>query len=378
MERINCPVRNDWKKRVEELGFSFHSIDGTYWDESAFYQFSMREVEELEAATAELFARCLDAVQYVIDRKLYDLFRIDPKFAPLIEASWNNDAPSIYGRFDLVYDGKHAPKLLEFNADTPTSLFEAGVVQWYWLEEIKSGSDQFNSIHEKLVGYWKTLQPYLNEGKLHFCCLKDNLEDLTTVEYLRDCAIQAGIETDFVYLEDIGWNQYSLTFVDLQEENITNLFKLYPWEWLIRESFADKLLIAPERTCWIEPAWKMILSNKAILPVLWQLFPNHPNLLEAYFESSKMPYDYVRKPVLSREGGNVTIVRNGKTIAQTEGSYGQEGYIYQQYCELPNFKYNYPVIGSWVIGCEPAGIGIRETNTLITDNLSRFIPHIIN
>ena len=107
MERINCPVRNDWKKRVEELGFSFHSIDGTYWDESAFYQFSMREVEELEAATAELFARCLDAVQYVIDRKLYDLFRIDPKFAPLIEASWNNDAPSIYGRFDLVYDGKH-------------------------------------------------------------------------------------------------------------------------------------------------------------------------------------------------------------------------------------------------------------------------------
>jgi len=378
MERINCPVRNDWKKRVEELGFGFHTIDGTYWDESAYYQFSMREVNELEAATVELFDRCLDAVQYVIDHKLYDLFKIDQRFVPLIESSWNEDAPSIYGRFDLVYDGRHAPKMLEFNADTPTSLFEGGVVQWYWLEDVKPRTDQFNSIHEKLVGYWKTLIPYLNEGKLHFSCLKDNLEDLTTVEYLRDCAIQAGIDTDFVYLEDIGWNQYSLTFVDLQEKNITNLFKLYPWEWLIREAFADNLLIAPERTVWIEPAWKMILSNKAILPVLWQLFPNHPNLLEAYFDNSKMAFDYVKKPLFSREGENVTIVRNGKTIAQTVGSYGSEGYIYQKYCELPNFKFNYPVIGSWVIGCEPAGMGIRETNTLITDNLSRFIPHIIN
>ncbi|GAT63483.1 glutathionylspermidine synthase family protein [Paludibacter jiangxiensis] len=378
MERINCPVRNDWKKRVEELGFGFHTIDGTYWDESAYYQFSMREVNELEAATVELFDRCLDAVQYVIDHKLYDLFKIDQRFVPLIESSWNEDAPSIYGRFDLVYDGRHAPKMLEFNADTPTSLFEGGVVQWYWLEDVKPGTDQFNSIHEKLVGYWKTLIPYLNEGKLHFSCLKDNLEDLTTVEYLRDCAIQAGIDTEFVYLEDIGWNQYSLTFVDLQEQNITNLFKLYPWEWLIREAFADNLLIAPERTVWIEPAWKMILSNKAILPVLWQLFPNHPNLLEAYFDNSKMAFDYVKKPFFSREGENVTIVRNGKTIAQTAGLYGSEGYIYQKYCELPNFKLNYPVIGSWVIGCEPAGMGIRETNTLITDNLSRFIPHIIN
>jgi glutathionylspermidine synthase len=378
MERINCPVRNDWKKRVEEIGFGFHTIDGTYWDESAYYQFSMREVNELETATAELFDRCLDAVQYVIDNKLYDLFKIDPKFIPLIETSWNDDAPSIYGRFDFVYDGRHAPKMLEFNADTPTSLFEAGVVQWYWLEDVKPGSDQFNSIHEKLVGYWKTLIPYLNEGKLHFSCLKDNLEDLTTVEYLRDCAIQAGVDTDFVYLEDIGWNQYSFTFVDLQEKNITNLFKLYPWEWLIREAFADNLLVAPERTVWIEPAWKMILSNKAILPILWQLFPNHPNLLEAYFDNSKMAFDYVKKPLFSREGENVTIVRNGKTIAQTVGSYGSEGYIYQKYCELPNYKFNYPVIGSWVIGCEPAGIGIRETNTLITDNLSRFIPHIIN
>ncbi len=377
MERVSCIVRNDWKKKVEEIGFGFHTIDGTYWDESAYYQFSMNEVEELESATSELFDRCLDAVQHVIDHRLYSQFKIDPKFIPLIEDSWNNDAPSIYGRFDFVYDGKNPPKMLEFNADTPTSLFEAGVVQWYWLEDVMPSADQFNSIHEKLIAYWKYLIPYLNYGTLHFCCLKDNLEDLTTVEYLRDCAIQAGLETEFIYLEDVGWNDDTHRFVDMEDGNITNIFKLYPWEWLIDEDFSNNLLINPEQTCWMEPAWKMLLSNKAILPILWELFPDHPNLLEAYFEP-KFSRDFVRKPLFSREGENVSIYQNGNILSQTGGVYGAEGYIYQKYCELPNFPVNnYPVIGSWVIGCEPAGIGIRETNTLITDNLSRFVPHVI-
>jgi len=377
MERINCEVRSNWKQKVEEIGFGFHTMDGAYWDETAYYQFSMDEVDVLEKATAELFERCLQAVQHVIDNKLYPLFQIDSKFIPLIETSWENDAPSIYGRFDFVYDGIHPPKMLEFNADTPTSLFEAGVVQWHWLEDLMRGYDQFNSIHEKLVAYWKYLIPYLNPGTLHFTCLKDNLEDLTTVEYLRDCAIQAGLTTEFIYLEEIGWNRYALAFSDEKEANITNIFKLYPWEWLVREEFGENLLIAPERTCWIEPAWKMLLSNKAILPILWQLFPHHPNLLAAYFDNTYLMNDYVKKPKLSREGENVSIFRQGQMIAGTSGSYGAEGYIIQEYSPLPLFDGNYPVIGSWVIGCEPAGIGIRETKTLITDNLSRFIPHVI-
>ena len=157
MRRNTATVRDDWKRKVEELGFSFHTIDGTYWDESAYYQFTKQEVDVLESATAELFDRCLDAVQHVIDKKLYHLFKIDKQFIPLIEDSWNADRPSIYGRFDLVYDGNYPPKMLEFNGDTPTSLFEASVVQWYWLEDVQKGSDQFNSIHEKLIAYWKYL-----------------------------------------------------------------------------------------------------------------------------------------------------------------------------------------------------------------------------
>ena len=377
MIRIPSPLRDNWKKRVEEIGFGFHTLEDTYWDESAYYEFKMHQVTQLEDATNELFERCLDAVQHVIDNKLYDQFHINPEFIPMIEQSWDNDAPSIYGRFDFAYDGVNPPKMLEFNADTPTSLFEAGVVQWYWLEDVKQGADQFNSIHEKLVDYWKYLKPYLKEGKLYVACVKDTLEDLTTVEYMRDCATQAGLETEFIYIEDLGWDNHVKCFVDLDETPIANLFKLYPWEWLTHEEFSKNILIDANKMCWIEPAWKMILSNKAILPILWKLFPNHPNLLPTYFKPDLLQYEYVKKPLLSREGANISIIKYGSVIEETSGEYGEEGFIYQQFYELPNFFGNYPVIGSWVIGCESAGIGIRETRTQITDNLSRFVPHIM-
>jgi len=123
----------------------------------------------------------------------------------------------------------------------------------------------------------------------------------------------------------------------------------------------------------------MILSNKAILPILWQLNPNHPNLLPSFteFEKTSLGFSYAKKPILSREGANIQLFDNGRLISETKGEYGEEGFIYQELCPLPEFDGNYPLIGSWVVGQEAAGIGIRETNTLITDNLSRFVPHLI-
>ena len=376
MKRITTRPRNNWQAAVEKLGFGFHTSDVPYWDESVYYTFHIDEILEIEAATVELWEMCLEAVQHVIDTKAYAKFHIPEWFVPQIERSWNDDAPAIYGRFDFAYhDG--TLKLLEFNADTPTSLFEAGIVQWYWLEDFDKSKDQFNSIHEKLIAYWAYLKPYLHQNApLHFTCVKQNLEDLTTVEYLRDCAMQAKIETKLVFLEDIGWDTDRNVFVDMEDEEIKNIFKLYPYEWLLNERFGRNIIADSNKANWIEPAWKMILSNKAILPVLWELYPNHRYLLASYFERGDME-DYVKKPILSREGANIEIVERGKIIATTLGEYGEEGYIYQDLCALPNFDGKYPLVGSWVIGQEPAGIGIREADGLITDNKSRFVPHLI-
>lgn len=376
MQRIKTTPRHNWEKAVEKLGFGFHSTQVPYWDESAYYRFSMNEILELENATATLWDMCLNAVQFVIDEGRYAQFHIPEWFVPQIERSWNEDHPSIYGRFDLAYkDGQI--KLLEFNADTPTSIYEAGIIQWYWLQDFDKSKDQFNSIHEKLVDYWGYLKQYLHPGLLHFSCVKRSLEDLTTTEYLRDCAIQAGIDTQLVFIDDIGWDEDRKVFADLEEREIRNIFKLYPYEWMVQDSFGKKIIEDSNRALWIEPAWRMILSNKAILPILWHLYPNHPYLLKSYFDQGDL-VQYARKPILSREGANITLVKQEQTLQQTGGEYGAEGYIYQDLFELPSFDGQYPVIGSWVIGQQPAGIGIRENDTLITNNVSRFMPHLID
>ncbi len=375
MKRHHITPRNNWQKVVENLGFGFHSTDVPYWDESAYYSFRTDEIDAIEKATTTLYEMSIAAVQHVIDYKKYDLLKIPNWITPHIENSWNKDDPAVYGRMDLCYKNGEI-KLLEFNADTPTSLFEAAIVQWFWLNDFDKTKDQFNSLHEKLIAYWKYLLPYLNNSKLHFTCINESLEDLTNTEYLRDCAIQAGHTTKFTFMNTIGWADSTKKFVDEDDEAITNIFKLYPWEWLLQDEFGKNIIADTLQTKWIEPSWKMILSNKGILPILWQLYPKHPLLLKAEFSNDGFN-SYAKKPILSREGANIELIEQKNSLEKTDGDYGSEGFIYQELFTLPNHNGNYPVIGSWIVGQEPAGMGIREGNGLITNNTSRFIPHLI-
>jgi glutathionylspermidine synthase len=192
---------------------------------------------------------------------------------------------------------------------------------------------------------------------------------------MMDTAIQAGVKSGFIYINDIGFNEVERDFVDLDGNTIRSIFKLYPYEWLIHEEFGKFLLETYNKVYWIEPIWKMIMSNKAFMVILSRLYPNHPNILQASFEPSVLKGDYVKKPMLSREGANITIVRDGHEVS-TDGEYGEEGYIYQQYIDIPKFDDKTPIIGSWVIDSHSAGIGIREGD-IITDNRSSFVPHII-
>lgn len=371
MIRRAITPRGEWQSKVETAGLDYHTIDGEiYWDESACYRFTPAEIDELEKATATLYDLCCQATEAVIRTNRFAELRIPEQFRGYIIRSWEDDEPSLYGRFDLCYGGIGPPKMLEFNADTPTALLEAAVVQWFWLKERFPSADQFNSIHEKLISAWQTWPA--RPDMIHFASAAESQEDLGNLEYLRDTAIQAGLATQRLCIEDIGWDSAGRCFVDLENRPIRTLFKLYPWEWLLQEQFGAYL---PESGMHlIEPAWKMIMSCKGILPLLWELFPDHPNLLPACFDEERLPGDRVIKPLYSREGSNVRIVRGGEVVS-SGGSYGREGTICQRYQPLPCFDGNYPVTGSWIIGGEPAGIGIREDRTEITTNTSRFIPH---
>jgi len=374
MRRETLTPRAGWAAEMEEIGFHFHSMGGVYWDESACYGFDAAEIDTLEAATAELHAMALEAVEHIVRQERFEPFALPMAHVDYVAQSWKRRDPSLYGRMDLRFDGQEPPKLLEYNADTPTALLEASVAQWRWLKAVKPGADQYNSIHERLLERWQALAKEARlAAPIAFTCSGEAPEDLGTVEYLADTASQAGLDGRLLLLEDIGWDEQAGRFVDLDEAPVTALFKLYPWEWMLADAFGPKLRKSSLKV--IEPAWKALLSNKAILPILWELFPQHPNLLPCAFEPGPLGDSYVKKPRLSREGANVSVVLRGQVTAEAEGPYGAEGFVYQALAPLPAYDGNYPVIGSWVVGDVPCGIGIREDRSPITKNSSRFVPH---
>lgn len=391
MQRISVPPRDDWRETAEAHGFVFHSIDGDpYWDESAAYRFTLAEIEEdLEDPAEELEEMCFEIVNAACrDEELLARLKIPEPFWDYVAGTWTAQEKNLYGRMDFAYAGAGAgpAKLYEYNADTPTALYETAIFQWVWLEQAaerglvpdlsQANADQFNSLHEKLVA---AFAGFGIEERLHLACARDSQEDLGTVEYLEDCARQAGLDTRLLFIEEIGISDMRF-FTDPDDEAITTLFKLYPWEWLLREEFAVDI---PDSQCrFIEPAWKSILSNKGLLPLLWQRFPDHPNLLPAWFEDDPAAADlsgpYVRKPIYSREGANITLVGGeAGESADQPGPYGAEGHVIQAYHPLPDIGGMRPMCGVWLVASEAAGMCIREDTGPITTDDARFLPHFI-
>ena len=387
MLRMPIEERPHWRNQADEYGFKFHTMYGQpYWNETAYYQFTVDQIErDIEDPTEEIHQMCLDVVSKVVeDDELMRRFAIPETHWDFVRQSWLNGDPCLYSRLDFAYSGKGPAKLYENNADTPTSLYETGFWQWLWLEDCVNNrrlplqSDQFNSLQEKLVNRFRELQ-YLTPGRvLHFACSKDTDEDRGTVQYLEDCANEAGISTKFVYMDDIGRDEIG-QFSDLDDQVITWMFKLYPWEFMMREEFGA--LLGQQNLRWLEPPWKAILSNKALMPMLWRLFPDHPNLLPSYFEDeldkAAEQGALIRKPIYSREGSNISILENGRSELVSDGPYGEEGYIYQAMHALPRFGERYTLVGSWLVDDQAAGISIREDEGLITQDLSQYLPHVL-
>lgn len=406
MQKIPLPERPTWRAEAGELGFTFADMHGEpYWDETSAYRFTLQQVEDdIEDPATELHGMCREAVARIVaDDALMAKLCIPEAHRDLVAESWTREHPEIYGRFDLAYDGTGPAKLLEYNADTPTSLYESASFQWNWLEGqlaagvLREGDDQFNGIHEALVERFRSL--FAPESDLHFTAVGGNPEDYATVECMAWAAREAGLGAHYSDLDRIGMSEDG-QFVDHEDRVIGTLFKLYPWEDLLRDEYADHIRGA--QCLMIEPAWKAVLSNKGLLPVLWQMFEGHPNLLPAFFEADiagalsgngpavadiaeafsraeeTLNRGHVTKPVFSREGASVTIVENGEVSeAATNTEYGQHPTIVQAYAPLPEFDGFRPVIGAWIVGTECAGMSVREDRSRITQDLSRFKPHFI-
>jgi glutathionylspermidine synthase len=402
--------RDNYAEEHDKIGFNYYSLPSgpnkdEYWQEGVMYVLSETEIDKIQAATQEAHLMSIEMVEKMVKSGDYpDYFALDEHSIPLIEQSWKRKDPTLYGRFDFAFgkdaDGKDEIKLFEYNGDTPVSILECGVAQWNYVEQLPNLPEnfahltngtfpeelriQYNLIDETLIETWqKNFDP---DTLIHFAASGGfRHEDWGNLIYVMDTANRAGMRVKEIQMQDIGLTDTNL-FIDKDDYEIKNCFKLYPWEWMTKELYAKDIIRTSTR--WMEPAWKMLLSNKAMLVELWKMFPNHPILLAAYSEAQMAQItdgNFCKKAKHGREGANVNQVKKrfGVTVedklaqgSHFVGDYVDWGYIYQQWHNIQAHDGYYPIIGSWIIGDKACGMSIREDKNIVTGNDAFFASHI--
>lgn len=439
MRLEHLPARPDWSALVTADGVPYHTVHGVpYWAEGKAVALTGQEIERLTVAGEEI-ARMYDRTMDHIARDVDRLRMWFPRpVAEAVAASWRQNPPTLFGRLDLVMLPDGGIKLYEYNAQTPTSLPESALAQWNWLlwqqeqGNVPSTAEQFSDAFEHLVEQWRVSGLDRNVpvfvATLDVSDAHDGGEDMCNAALMCDAAQQAGFEavlinlnTDvtladsgplrgrFVFTPELDEHWFAATPEDHQrlvtslvDQPIQVMFMLFPWEWILLDSdgagpapFAEALmhLVRSGQMVVIEPLYSVMKSSKLMLPLLCELYPNSPYLLDASFGDVTVPMKlngYVKKPAFGREGANIEIrLPDGSLVADTGGAYGRDGlHILQEYCPMPELvgpagDAYYPVLGVWVVGGHAVGLSIRSVSgdrvsgqhAPVTDNSALFMPH---
>ena len=380
------------KEYLENLGFSWHTdSDFSPYLGDRLVEITKDEAEAFYEATNELYDMFIAAAQHVIDNNLFHELGIPFNLIDAIKMSWENDVHwHLYGRFDLAggIDGKPI-KLIEFNADTPTALFETAIVQWAMLKQNELNENlQFNDVYNAICENFKRLITLdesteefdkLYEGwKILFTCIGGNIEDEMTTKLLQICAQDAGFKTNFAYIKDIEFDDEEGVMFD--GEKYEYLFKLIPWEQIAIEEGELALILENimknQEAIILNPAYTLLFQSKGIMKILWDLYPNHPLLLRSSFEPLANTKQ-IKKPFLAREGANVEIIdANGKILASQDGEYANQKFLYQEYFDFNTDENGQKYQPGVFFAYEACGLGFRYGGEII-NNFSKFAGHFI-
>lgn len=377
-------------KELEQIGLEWHTDpDNTQYISDELIHISEDEADAYYDACNELYEMYVEAGQYVIENNLFYDLDIPNSLVDMIVESFENDVNwHIYGRFDLAGGLDGTPiKLLEFNADTPTMLYESAAVQWALLKA--NGYDenaQFNNIYDAISDNFKRLitlsedtsdftQKY--EGwKLLFSSIRGSSEEERTVRFLQDMANTAGLFTNFCYVDEAQLSPTDGVFFN--DENYEFWFKFIPWENIAIDEPELALILQDimknEKAILLNPAYTALFQSKRILKILWDLFPNHPLLLESSFEP--LGKKQVRKHSFGREGANVAILdAQGRPINSKEGEYGNHKAVFQEFYPLNSNSGSFYQANVF-FAYESCGLGFRKGGEIM-DNFSKFVSHVI-
>ena len=380
-------------KYLESIGFVWHTdSDNSSYISDEIVVISEDEANAYYEATNELYDMFAQAGQYVIDNDLFHELNIPFNLVEIIKESWENEVHwHLYSRFDLAggIDGKPI-KLIEFNADTPTSLFETAIIQWAMLKANNlDEASQFNNLYEALKDNFKRIitldsdiekfeEHYAGLGwKILFSSISSSSEDINTTKLLQHIASEAGFNTDFEFIENVQFNDEGIYKDD---ELFEFWFKLIPWENIaIEESELALILteiITNQKAIIFNPAYTLMFQSKGFMKVLWDLYPNHPLLLETSFEPL-VGKKQVEKRCFGREGANVKIINSDGSIdVQTDGDYEGHKPIYQEYVEFPKDISGNSYQAGVFYAYEACGLGFRRGGKIL-NNMSKFVGHII-
>jgi len=384
------PIKVPDNAFLEKIGFFWHTDpDSTPYVASEIVDVSSEEADAYYEASNELYEMFAEAGEYVIENELFHELGIPFNVIDAVKMSWDNDIHwHLYGRFDFAggIDGKPI-KLIEFNADTPTALFETSILQWAILKANNmEESHQFNNVYDAIKDNFKRLimmeddiagfEEHYEGWKILFSSVKDNEEEESTVKLLQTIANDAGFVTEFAYMEDVEFDAEEGVFY--KDVNYEYWFKLFPWEDIaIEESDLAMLMtkiMENQKAIFLNPAYTLMFQSKAFMKILWDLYPNHPLLLETSFEPLQGTAQ-VEKKIFGREGANTVIVdENEKVIDERDGEYGEFPSIFQEYVELPKDSKGESYQAGVFFAYEGCGLGFRRGG-LILDNYSKFVGH---
>jgi len=384
------PIKVPNNAFLEKIGFYWHTDpDATPYVASEIVDVTPDEADAYYEAANELYEMFAEAGEYVIENELFHELGIPFNLIDAIKMSWENDIHwHLYGRFDLAggIDGKPI-KLIEFNADTPTALFETSILQWAMLKANgMEETHQFNNVYDAIKDNFKRLimleddikdfEEHYAGWKILFSSVKDNEEEESTVKLLQTIANDAGFVTEFAYMEDVEFSAEEGVFYN--NVNYEYWFKLFPWEDIAIEEGELAMLMTQimknKKAIFLNPAYTVMFQSKAFMKILWDLYPNHPLLLETDFEPLQ-GVAQVEKKIFGREGANTIIVdENEKIIEERDGEYGEFPSVFQEYVELPKDSKGESYQAGVFFAYEGCGLGFRRGG-LILDNYSKFVGH---
>jgi glutathionylspermidine synthase len=389
LKNIN-PLDDD---SLEELGFSWHTDnDGSKYVSDALVEVTPKEAEKYYEAVNEIYDMYVEAAEYVIENDLFFELGIPFNLVETIKKSWENDVHwHIYGRFDLAggIDGKPI-KLIEFNADTPTSLFETALLQWALLKFNNMDEDsQFNNVYEAISENFRRLITLFDDTetfderydgwKILFSSISNNDEEEVTTKLLQQIATDAGFNTGFEYLENTNFDEDGI--YDGNDNEYEYWFKLFPWEDIAIEEPELATILTTimnnQKAIILNPAYTLLFQSKGMMKIMCDLFPNSPYLLK----TSDKPLDgvkQVQKTVFGREGANTKILsQDGQTLQSVDGPYDNHKKIYQEYVDFPKDSNGSKYQAGVFFAYEACGLSFRKGGEIL-DNMSKFVGHVIS